>query len=128
MSILSLVGSGRRLVEATLVDAVIVWEQLQAPDGQGGVITTWVAHTEAPVHCAFGVLSEADERGRSLHVGGGVVEGAAASVLQVPVDTPGIPEGTHLVDVATGRLWQVIGETTPPSARAISRRLLIREL
>lgn len=127
MSLPSLVASGRRLVGTTFLDRAILWEEIQEADGQGGVVSTWVAHTDDMVPCRFGILAESDLRGRALRASDGTVETAASAALTMPLEYT-LPEGMRVVDADSGRIWQVIGETTPPSATAVQRRVLIREV
>lgn len=130
MSLPSLVAAGRRMINGTLVDQVILWSRALVSDGQGGTTETWTAHTDPDeiIACRFGVLAEGDNRGHALQVEAGAIESAPLGALMVSWDEPDISEYDRVVDVNTGRIWQSIGETTPPSNAATVRRILIREV
>ena len=74
----------------------------------------------------FGPLTEGDERGRIVRNVAGQTESAPQGAFTCPLGTD-LGENDYIVDVATGRSWKILGETTPPSATAVLRRLLIRE-
>lgn len=122
MSIGAVVEAGRRLIEATFLDRCVILDQTNVSDGAGGQTTTYIPRaTDVP--CRFSQLIETD-----IRIIAGSAYGPATGVLQLPVDVDA-PEGAYVQNVAhDSAFWLVVGDRTPPSATAVFRRLLVREV
>lgn len=122
MSIAGVVEAGRRLIEATFLDKCVILDHTTVSDNAGGQTSTFTPRA-TDVDCRFSQLMETD-----IRVIAGSAYGPATGILQLPVDVDA-PEGAYVQNVDhDDAFWLVVGDRTPPSATAVFRRLLIREV
>lgn len=122
MSIGAVVEAGRRLIEATFLDRCVILDHTTVSDGAGGQTSTFTPRATA-VACRFSQLMETD-----IRIIAGSAYGPATGILQVGLDVDA-PEGSYAQNVEyDDGLWLIVGDRTPPSATAVFRRLLVREV
>lgn len=132
MSIESLINTGRRMNNDTLLDRVYIHRRSLVSDGAGGQTTAHV-RADKPVPARFSSLSDYD-----LSATANTTFGAASATVTFEVGTEIFEgdwiestydeHGDPVPDGVEGDKWLVTGRITPPSRLAIAVRVLVREL
>lgn len=120
MSIESAVEGGRRLVATTFLDAGRVDRRTLVSDGAGGQTATWPPI--ATIACRFGSVVDLMP-GRYVDAAFGPETAVILCALEEDVK-----EGDHVVNLSNNDTWLVIGDKTPASKLAVSKRLLARRI
>lgn len=121
MSIESIIGAGRRLIETTFLDTGVISDRSLVRDTRGGVVQTWTPRGSATA-CRFVGLTDDLP---AIH--GDTAFGVPTASWLAPVGTD-VDEGDKVVNGVDGSTWIFTSNITPPSELAICVRMGIREV
>lgn len=126
MGVRQIVATGRRLLRTTLRDSALIGDRTLVGDGRGGWIESWTDRAQ-PVDCRFvrrqsGFLTDTDPRG-----GSGEFDSPEGAALLVEHDAS-IPEGSRVVNVATGERWIATADQSVSSELKVLTRVSLREM
>ena len=120
MSIQSAVASGRRLIATSFLDTGRIERRVLSGDGAGGKTDTW--NPVKTISCRFGPVVDIMP-GRYVDA----THGPETAAILCDLDED-VREGDHIINISNNDVWLIIGDKTPASALAVSRRLNARRV
>jgi hypothetical protein len=121
MSIESVIGNGRRLIAATLLDRARIQDRSLLRDESGGQKETFTERTRT-IACRF-VSPRDDDPILKLDS----VFGIATMILELPLGTA-FKEGDRVRNLRDDGMWQITRDVTVPSELQVIIRCGVREI